>query len=265
MRARTLSDGLGIVGGSGWMGRAIARAALSASVLAPEALWISSRSGNRQALEGWPGVHFTTDNQALVEHCDTVLLSVRPENFAALDIAAHGKLVISVMARVSVAEINAHTGAREIVRALPNAAAEIAQSYSPWFASAAVDENGRDLVSRLFEACGLADEVSSEDQIDFFTALTGPGPAFVAFYANAMIAAAGSAGIDPTLAERAVTQLFRGGVRLLETSGQSPAETVQSFLDYRGTTAAGLRALQEAGVDEGIAAGLQAAYHAAKG
>ncbi len=264
MRVRTLSDGVGIVGGCGWMGRAIARAMLAASVLAPEDLWISNRSGRRHALEGWPGVHFTTDNQTLVEHCDTVLLSVRPEDFPAIAVAAKGKLVISVMAQISIDQIAEHTGAREIVRALPNAAAEIAQSYTPWFASAAVDDNGRDLVGRLFEACGLADQVPDEDQIDYFTGLTGSGPAFIAFYADAMIAASRAAGIDATLAERAVSQLFRGGISLLQASGQSPAEAVQTFLDYRGTTASGLRALEDAGVARGIAAGLDAAYRAAK-
>ncbi len=73
---------LGIVGGNGQLGSAIARGLLTAGAIAPEALWISARSGWAEALADWPGVTVTADNQALADACDTVLLSVPPAGFS---------------------------------------------------------------------------------------------------------------------------------------------------------------------------------------
>jgi pyrroline-5-carboxylate reductase len=263
-QAELAAHGVGIVGGTGWLGGAIAHALLNSGVVASEFLWISNRSGQRKGFETWSGVRVTSDSQELMGHCHTVLLSVLPQDFPALRIDARDHLLVSVMARVSIAGLQEHTGASAVVRALPNAAAELGKSFTPWFASEAVTAREKSFVATLFGSCGETAELQDEAQIDYFTALTGSGPAFLAFYADCMIRAAVSAGIDPGLAERAVRQLFRGGGALLTESPQPPAEIVQSFVNYAGTTAAGLRALASSQVASDIAAGLDAAHRAAR-
>ena len=57
---------IGIVGGSGALGSAIARALIRDRFVTPERLWISNRSGNTSGFEEWPGTRFTTHNQELV-------------------------------------------------------------------------------------------------------------------------------------------------------------------------------------------------------
>ena len=54
---------IGIVGGSGALGRAIGHALLRDRFVTPERLWISNRSGNASGFEDWPGTRFTTRNQ----------------------------------------------------------------------------------------------------------------------------------------------------------------------------------------------------------
>lgn len=70
---------LGIVGGTGWLGGAIAKRLLSQGFIAPDDLHLSNRSGKRDGFELWPDVTITPDNQALVDACDCVVLAVRPE------------------------------------------------------------------------------------------------------------------------------------------------------------------------------------------
>jgi pyrroline-5-carboxylate reductase len=258
------AQGIGIIGGTGWLGAAIARALLSSNFVDPNALWISNRSGRREGFEAWPDVRFTTDNQELVNACPTVLLSVLPQDFGGVAVDARGHLVISVMAGASVEVIAGHTGAERIVRALPNAAAEIELSYTPWFAAPAVTAEDKEFVQSLFGTCGRANEVPAEDQIDYFSALTGPGPAFVAFYMDAMIQHAVGRGVEPEIAERAIKQLFRGAGTMLAASDLSPARTVQVFIDYAGTTAVGLNAFQTSSLSENIGCGIDAAYRKAK-
>ena len=52
---------IGIVGGSGQLGGAIARALLRTGTVAPDRLWISNRSGSAAGFDGWPGIHVTAD------------------------------------------------------------------------------------------------------------------------------------------------------------------------------------------------------------
>jgi pyrroline-5-carboxylate reductase len=255
---------IGIIGGSGMLGSAIARAILEGGAATPETLWISNRSGSSAGFEDWPGIRFTTNNQSLVDACDVVLLSVPPALVDDLGISAPDRLVMSVMAGVTIAEISALTGARRIVRAMSSPAAALGLAYSPFVASADVTDADRAVAKRMFEACGKTDEVADEGQIDFFTALTGPVPGFVAYFAECMVDSAIRQGVAPEIADRAVRQLFHASGVAMAESKATPAEHVREMIDYAGTTAAGLNAMQASPLARAIAEGLDAACSAAR-
>lgn len=257
------SPAIGVVG-SGQLGGAIARALLRKGHAAPEQLWISNRSGNNAGFEEWRGVNFTTRNQDLADACQVVLLAVPPHLASEIGIGIDDQLVLSVMAGVTIDQIQQHTGATRVVRAMSNPAAEIGLAYSPWCAGAEVTAEDRQRCQGLFAACGLSDEVPDEDQIDRFTALTGPVPGFVAFYADCMVRYAVKHGIDPMVANRAVRQLFLAGGTLLADSAASPAEHVDEMIAYAGTTAAGLETMQASPLAAAIGEGLDAAYDKAQ-
>ncbi len=262
--AMAAPDSIGIVGGSGALGGAIARALLRERYVTPERLWISSRSGNTSGFEEWPGTRFTTRNQELVDACQVVVLSVPPHLASSLGIDAENRLVVSVMAGVSIEQIEQQTRAQRIVRAMSSPAAEFGLAYSPWCVSTAVSDKDREWARGLFEACGLTDEVPNEEQIDLFTALTGPVPGFVAYYADCMVAYAVKHGIDPGIADRAMRQLFQAsGVILAETEA-TPGEHVREMIAYAGTTAAGLEAMKASTLATSIEQGLEAAYQKAR-
>lgn len=248
---------LGVVGGAGWLGGAIAGAALAAGVLRAEDLALSYRSAKP---DRFPGAFWTDDNQALADRSDVIVLSVRPQDWPSLELDAKGKLVISVMAGMRLAEIGEKHGTRRVVRTLPNAAAEVAKSYTPWIASSDASDADRVIVRALFEACGVQDEVATERDIDYLTGLTGSGPAFPALLADAMMRDAVAFGLAPDVARRAVNTVLAGTGRLIELNDASPADTVEAFLDYRGTTAAAIETMREAGFDKAVAKGLAAAF-----
>lgn len=250
---------IGVVGGSGQLGGAIARAWLRGGCVAPERLWISNRSGGTAGFEAWDGINFTTSNQDLVEACQIVLLSVPPQLVPTLDLVVRDGLVISVMAGVTIELIRQRTEATRIVRAMSNPAADIGLAYSPWCAGADLTDEDRRAVTGLFEACGKTDEVPNEEQIDRFTALTGPVPGFVAFYADCMVRYAVKHGIDEAVANRAVSQLFLASGAVLAASPEPPGAHVSEMIAYAGTTAAGLEAMQKSALADGIELGLDAA------
>ncbi|TPE51759.1 pyrroline-5-carboxylate reductase family protein [Amaricoccus solimangrovi] len=247
---------VGIIGGNGWIGGALARALVAGGSLGEADLTLSCRS----APPGWlPGARWTRDSRELAERSDVIVLSVRPQDWPAIDVAAPGKLVVSVMAGVSLADIAGRLGTGRVVRALPNAAAEVGRSYTPWTAAAEVTEADRAAVRLLVEAIGSGDEVGSEAEIDYMTGLSGTGPAYPALLATALIADAVAHGLPPAVARRAVVEMLIGTGRLLEAKDEDPAETVKAFVDYRGVTAEGIEAMRAAGFDAAVAKGLGAA------
>ena len=260
----TIAHSIGIVGGTGQLGGAIAHGLLRNQFMTPERLWISSRSGNTSGFEEGLGIWFTTCNQDLVDACEIVIVSVPPHLASTVGINAQDRLVISVMAGVSIEQIEQQTRAKRIVRAMSNPAAEIGLAYSPWCASVYLTDDDREWTRRLFEACGLTDEVPDEEQIDQFTAMTGPVPGFVAYFADCMVEYALKHGIDPVIADRAVRQLFHASGVVLAESEASPGEHVRDMIAYAGTTAAGLKAMKASPLAASIGQGLAAAYQKAK-
>jgi pyrroline-5-carboxylate reductase len=248
---------IGIIGGAGWLGGAMAAAMLDAGVVAPENLALSYRTTrpNRFSRAFW-----TKDNQTLADRSDIIILSIRPADWQDLTVTAEGKLVISVMAGIRLAALGNRHRTHRAVRALPNAAAEARKSYTPWLAADGIDEADRAVIRAIFDACGVQDEVQSEAEIDYLTGLTGSGPAFPALLADAMMADAISRGLDPRVACRAVNMLLVGAGRMLEQRDDCPTETVKTFLDYRGTTAAAIETMTSAGFRAAVAQGLAAAY-----
>lgn len=247
---------VGIVGSNGWIGGALARALVARGVVAAERLTLSCRSAPPDWL---PGARWTRDNQALADACDAIVVSVRPQDWPALTLRAPGKLVVSVMAGIPLATLAGATGAERVVRALPNAAAEVGLSYTPWTASAAVTDADRATVRAIFDACGSGDEVPREADIDYMTGSSGTGPAYPALLASAMIRDAVAHGVPEAVARRAAVALLVGTGRLFEKNGEDPAATVAAFLDYKGVTAAAIEAMRAAGFDAAVAAGLAAA------
>ncbi|WP_440980912.1 pyrroline-5-carboxylate reductase family protein [Shinella sumterensis] len=248
---------IGIIGGAGWLGGAMAAAMLESGVVAPQNLALSYR---RARPDRFPCAFWTKDNQALADRSDIVILSVRPSDWHDLSVTADGKLVISVMAGIRLAALGDRHRTHRAVRSLPNAAAEVRKSYTPWLAADGIDDADRAIIRAIFDACGLQDEVRSEAEIDYLTGLTGSGPAFPALLADAMMADAVSRGLEPHVARRAVNMLLVGAGRMLEQRDDCPAETVRTFLDYRGTTAAAIEAMTGAGFRAAVAEGLTAAH-----
>ena len=253
---------LGIIGGNGWLGSALGRSVLASGLIAPNQLVVTaSRQHNRY--QDWPGVTCVESADALLEVAEIVVVSVRPEQFAQLTLSLENRLVISLMAKVPMVALASATGSDRIVRAMPNAAASIRQSYTPWCATEAVNKDERGFVQRLFSACGVSDEVDAESHIDYLTALSGSGPAFPALLAEAMIRHAVTQGINPEIAQRGVLQTLLGGSQLMLEESASPADMVTRFLDYGGTTTEGLNAMLQRGFREAVYGGVDAAHRAA--
>jgi len=217
-------DSLGIIGGTGMLGTAIGMALLRSDIINPSQFWVSNRSGKKEGYDLFTDVNTTTDAQLLIDKCSTIILCVPPDQWHSLLIQAPDKLFISVMAGVTLAQIKEKTGSDRIVRAMSSPAAEKYLAYSPWIANPTLNNDDKVLVTRVFSACGSTDELQQESHVDVFTAMTGPVPGFVAYFAKVMSDFATANGIDVNTADRSVRQLFLGAAAIMSEGKATPAD-----------------------------------------
>jgi len=249
-----VSKRIGIIGGTGWLGGGLAQAMLDSGFIEAERLFLSNRSGPHSLTQ--TGAHVLADNQTLVDACDVVILSVRPEQFKALSVKAPGKLVISLMAGVTAQAISAATGASAVVRAMANAAVEIRQSFTPWHCAHELGAAEVTFIQDLFECVGTASRVPTEDGIDYLSALSGTGPAFPALLMTALTQQAVMAGIPEDVARQAAKGVVVSASQLL--ASHDPQEMIDSLVAYKGVTAAALQSLIDAGFEKQIGGAVQA-------
>ena len=261
----TLTHPIGIVGGNGALGSALARALLRSRTVSPSNLHVSCRSGAAPTLAEWGSVRVTDVNQDLADACDTLILAVPPAAIESIAIRAPGCLLISVMAGVPADRILGLTGARAVIRAMSSPpAADMRLAFSPFWAGPGTTSADRGTATKLLATTGETVEVDSEDQIDRFTALTGPVPGFLALFAEVMQDYAERHGTPPDVAATAIRQLFRAGGEIIGASDVPPAAHVQEMIAYAGTTAAGLRVMRDGPLADAVAAGLDAAVAKAR-
>ncbi|WP_434562583.1 pyrroline-5-carboxylate reductase family protein [Pseudomonas sp. Z4-20] len=255
-----INETLGIIGGTGWLGGAIAKAVLAKALLPAGNLVISNRSGSHPLAQ--QGACLVTDNQDLVDRSDVIIIAVRPEHFTRLNINATGKTVISLMAGIKAQVIVAQTSPAAVVRAMPNAAVEIGQSFTPWYCAGEVEATTRSFVQRVFECVGTAAEVQEEDFIDYLSALSGTGPAFPALLMTVLANQAMAAGIPGDIAQLAAKNVVVNSSQLL--ASRDAQQMIDALVAYRGVTAAALQTMTEGHFEEQVARALQAGASVAR-
>ena len=112
--------------GAGSMGKTIAAGAVRAGLFRPDEVLLFNRSEEKRAANRAEGYAVTGDFTEVYTACDTVLLSVKPQNFAEVlpqlaECKCDKPLVLSIAAGISFAKIEAALGAdTPIIRAMPN-------------------------------------------------------------------------------------------------------------------------------------------------
>jgi pyrroline-5-carboxylate reductase len=143
---------------------------------------------------------------------------------------------------------------------MPNTPAQVGQGISAWFAAPAVTEHQKGEARAVLRTVGREIEVDRERTLDMVTAVSASGPAWVMLVVEAMIDAGVQIGLQPDLARELVYQTMSGSIELARETGKHPAELRNMVTTPGGTTAAGLYAMERAGLRGAVAGGIVAAY-----
>jgi pyrroline-5-carboxylate reductase len=237
---------LAVVGG-GNMGAALVGGLLHAGWAATDIAVVEVLPARADQLRDmFPGVAVVNE----IPSCAAALVAVKPYDVAAAcaDAARAGATrLLSIAAGIGVAALQDAAGPDVVVvRAMPNTPALVGKGAAAICGGSTADDEDLAWAESILGSVGIVVRVP-ESQLDAVTGLSGSGPAYLFLVAEALIDAGVLAGLSRPNSEALVSQLFVGSAALLEQRGD-PGQLRAMVTSPGGTTAAGLRELEEHGV-----------------
>ncbi|MBN1307277.1 MAG: pyrroline-5-carboxylate reductase [Chitinispirillaceae bacterium] len=261
--------------GAGTMGRAIIdglRANNRSIMIYAYDTSLQARSALPEAVTIAPPDQWFSANAAP----DAIIFAVKPMDLASAckevdtcrtSSSAPAPLWISIAAGVGIATLRHYLSEdARICRVMPNTPARIGEGMSAWCCSDNCTDGDHTLVESIFSACGKTVFVH-EKLMHAVTGLSGSGPAYVFLFLEALIEGGVTAGLPLSIARECAFQTVLGAVKMAAQSGEHTGALKAGVMSPGGTTAAGLRALEERAFKHAIieAVGVAAAHSAQLG
>ncbi|KAF7338404.1 Pyrroline-5-carboxylate reductase [Mycena venus] len=228
-----------------------------------------------------------SENLAAVQKADVVLLCCKPQlahtilGEPGLKEALDGKLLISILAGVTMAQMNAWVlPTTKVIRAMPNTPCKVRARIlrfllrlttptrhsdprrhdrrlhpPPLSPSTELD---RAIILKIFSSIGRC-RFLDEKHFDACTALSGSGPAFACIFLEAMADGGVMMGLPRAEALELAAQTLQGTARMVLQGGAHPAQIKDAVTTPGGCTIAGLLAMEDGRLRSTIARAIQVA------
>lgn len=239
---------LQVIGG-GRMGEALVVGLLAAGIVeAADVRVVEAVEARRKELADLlTGVEVATEP----DPADGTVIAVKPGDVGAAckAVAAAGSgRVLSIAAGVTIAALEASLApGTAVVRAMPNTPALVGVGAAAIAPGTSAGEDDLAWAESLLGAVGIVVRVK-EPLLDAVTGLSGSGPAYVFLVVEAMIEAGVLAGLPRDVSTALSIQTMLGAATLLARGEDTPEALRAAVTSPGGTTAAGLRTLEQHGV-----------------
>lgn len=247
-----MSDYELIMVGGGRMGEALLGGLLAGGMSAGSVLVVEPLASRRDELvASFAGLHVVGAlGTSPAQRAGGAIIAVKPQHVEEACVAV-GPLVpraLSIAAGVPIEKLQRWLGPTvAVVRSMPNTPALVGAGASAMAGGATATSDDLDWAGAILGAVGVVARVG-EGLLDAVTGLSGSGPAYVFLVAEAMIEAGVLVGLSRDTASLLARQTILGAARLLSESGELPEVLRANVTSPGGTTAAGLRALEQHGV-----------------
>lgn len=245
---------LGIIG-AGTMGKIIAMAVAEKKVFGRPNILLFDKNKAKLAVLRRAGFATTQGLPEVLQSCQLILLAIKPQDFLSIreEISKYitkKQLLISLMAGVGLVSLS-KTGAREIVRCMPNLPAKVGMGATFWYASSGASRRHRQLAARIFAALGREFYIKKKGAaadyvIDKAAAITGSGPAYVYYFMELLEREARRLGFTKRQSAVMAEITFAGALMLLLEEKMTPAELRAMVTSKKGTTERAVREFTKA-------------------
>ncbi|MFJ6078737.1 pyrroline-5-carboxylate reductase [Pseudarthrobacter sp. NPDC092419] len=203
---------------------------------------------NRQATKGSAVVVLGVKPVGIVDLAREISSSLSPDT-----------VVVSVAAAVSIAQLEAALPAGQpVIRSMPNTPAKLGRGVVSVSPGTNCSPEQLQKVKEILKGAGTVVEVP-EGQVDALSAISGSGPAYAFYLAEAMAAAGVELGLDAELSLLLARETVAGAGFMLAEPGADPAALRKAVTSPNGTTERAIATFDEQGIPAIIAAGARAA------
>ncbi len=261
------NDKIGFIG-CGNIASAIIGGSVNSGYIKPQNIYVFDTDSTKKASFCELGANCLTSASALVNECDFVFLTVKPQVYASvldeIKAVADNTCFVAVAAGITISYIKAQLGFdAPVVRVMPNTPLMFSEGAAAIVRDSAVTNEQFEFVRGFFSCCGIVEEVS-EDNINTVTAISGSAPAYVMRFAKNFIEYAVENGMTVESAEALVLKAISGTAEMVRRSDESIDRLIRNVTSPNGTTEAGLRSMDENGFDETVKACLTKTENRAK-
>lgn len=251
------------------MGQAICAGLLQIDGVEPEAICVANPGAEkRKFIEQSYGVR-TVESCVQGLPADTIIIAVKPKLVSSIaqELAGAGltgALIVSIAAGISTSSLAKELGNElSIIRVMPNTPLQCGFGMSAISASSSATARDCELVRELFSHMGHAVIIDEELQ-DVACAISGSGPAYFELFCETIAREGERLGLDYETALELALQTMHGTAALIDATHQSLPEAIEAVSSPGGTTVAALDAMRDAGLEEALQAGVQAATRRSK-
>jgi len=255
------------IGFIGWgsMAQAISLGLLREAATVPQQIMVSGRRQEVLEEAEKEGMASSTSNKAVAEWADIVVVAVKPQMLGNVmpelaGVWCKDKVLVSVCAGVPIDSFLQTLGNdAKVVRTMPNTPCMIGEAATAYAGSESCLEEELELVEKMFAAVGKATHKVPEHLMNAVTGVSGSGPAYIYMIIQAMSDAGVHSGLPRDVSLSLATQTVIGAAKMVQTSGKHPSILKEAVTSPAGTTIAGVKALEQAG----LTAAVMGAVHAA--
>lgn len=248
--------------GAGSMAEAVIAGIVNQKVLDGEQIFVINKENKERITElkelyGVQGCTACDERKVVVKQSDVIVIATKPvdvknalQEFA--EYIHENQLIISVVAGISTDTIVESVGKNvPVIRTMPNTSATIGYSATAMCKGKYATDNHIEQAKQLFEAIGMV-SIVEEDKMHIVTAISGSGPAYVYYLVEAMEKAAKEEGLDEQIAKQLITQTIIGAGNMLQQRTESPEVLRENVTSPNGTTAAGIKTLEQFSFKEAV-------------
>lgn len=256
---------LGFIG-CGVMANAMMGGIIKNGLYKPEDIWGADPfQGSRDKTKAANGINVTDSNVEVVENCETVFLTVKPQYYESViasirDAIKEDQLIISIGAGRTLDYIAEQFGDKKVkvVRVMPNTPAQVGAGMAAACPNQYVTEDEMARALEILRAFGKAEQVP-ESLFDVVTGVSGSGPAYVFMFIEAMADAGVVGGMQRAMAYEFAAQTVYGAAKMVMETGKHPGELKDMVSSPAGTTIAAVRELELNGFRSAVIEGVNAA------
>lgn len=242
---------IGFIGG-GNMAEALISGLLAKRQIPPSRIVVFDPVPHRQRhLKKQFRVRIAKNNCELVKQVNVIVLAVKPQVIKKVltEIQPEIKrshLVISIAAGIDTVLLHRYLGKEaHIIRTMPNTPALIGCGITGLYATAAIRSTDKKRAQAIFSSVGEVIFVNKERDLDWVTALSGSGPAYLFFFLESLTAAGIKGGLKKKVASRLALVTVRGAAALAAQSRHSFKTLRTQVISKGGTTEAALKVLKQ--------------------